>query len=149
MSRVLLAWILLAVASTGASPATEPQIGAADRDAVAAAHDRWFAGILGKYDVLSDVLAPDVTLRFPAGNQMPRAQFLSLLETKQLFYDAAEHHETDIRVYGDAGVVTGKSTLQLRLRGTASSERLAYTAVYIRAERKWTLVAWQSTVAQR
>jgi hypothetical protein len=39
--------------------------GQADRETVAAAHDRWFAGILGRYDVLADVLAPDVTLRFP------------------------------------------------------------------------------------
>ena len=149
MSRLLMPLVFLAVASIGTPRDTGVQVGTTDREAVAAAHERWFAGLLGRYDVLSDVLASDVTLRFPGGNEMPRTQFLSLLETKQLFYDSAEHHETEIRVYADAGVVTGKSTLQLRLRGNPSSERLAYTAVYIRITNKWTLVAWQSTIARR
>ena len=149
MARALLAWTVIALTSTGTVLTTDSQSAATDRDAVATAHGRWFAGILGTYDVLSDVLAPDVTLRFPGGNQMPRAQFLNLLETKQLFYDAAEHHETEIRVYGDAGVVTGKSTLRFRLKGNADSERLAYTAVYVRTKGNWTLVAWQSTRESR
>jgi len=106
------------------------------REAVAAAHARWLAGILGRYDVLAEVLAPDVSLRFPGGSQWSRSSYLNLLETKQAFYDSADHHEMEVRVYGDAAVVTGKSTLQGRFKANAFSERLAYTAVYIRAGAK-------------
>lgn len=145
MSRRLALLVVLALTSVAHSSEVGLGVGQTDHEAVAAAHDRWFAGILGRYDVLADLLAPDVTLRFPGGNQMPRSEFLGLLEAKQLFYDSANHHEKEIRVYGDAAVVTGKSTLRYRLRGNAGSELLAYTAVYVRANAKWSLVAWQST----
>jgi len=125
-----------------------PAPGTAGSAGIRAAHDRWFAGILGDRARLSDVLAPDVTLRFPGGNQVTRTQFLTLLQTGQLLYDAAEHQETNIRIYGDAGVVTGRSMLRFRFQGKAESERLAYTAVYVRTSGRWTLVAWQSTIDQ-
>jgi hypothetical protein len=144
-SGVVLSFLSLGCALASNTPAEPNQ---ADSEAVAAAHSRWFAGLLGRYDVLSDVLAQEVTLRFPGGNQMPRAEFLSLLQTTDLVYDSAEHHATEIRVYGGTGVVTGSSTLELRYKGAAQSERLAYTAVYVRSNSKWTLVAWQSTVVQ-
>ena len=149
MKAGLVLWILLASMMFGPLRTTAAQLGPADREAVAAAHGRWFAGLLGSYDMLSDVLAPEVSLRFPGGNQMERTRFLSLLQTKEVVYDSADHHATEIRVYGDAGVVTGTSTLQLRIRGTAISERLAYTAVYVRSNSKWTLVAWQSTLVKQ
>jgi ketosteroid isomerase-like protein len=144
MSR--LPWAIAVVAVTFVSAeALGPQARQSDREAVTAAHARWFTGILGRYDVLADVLAPDVTLRFPGGNQASRREFLDLLETKQLSYGSADHHETEVRVYGDAAIVTGRSTLQFRLKGNAGSEHLAYTAVYVRAGGKRSLVAWQST----
>jgi hypothetical protein len=118
---------------------------ATDNAAVSAAHASWFAGILGDRVVLNEVLAQDVTLRFPSGTEMPRSRFLSLLESGELAYDSAQHQETKIRLYGDTGIVTGRSTLRYRYQGKADSERLAYTAVYVRTSGRWVLVAWQST----
>lgn len=115
---------------------------------VRSAHERWFSGLIGDRAVLSEVLAADVTLRFPGGNQVPRNEFLRLLESGELAYDSATHSETEFRVYGNTGVVTGRSTLAHRFQGNASSERLAYTAVYIRTSEHWKMVAWQSTIDQ-
>lgn len=121
-----------------------------DAAAVAAAHNQWFASLLAE-DVpsLDTLLAPDVTLRFPGGNEMPRSRFLDLLQTGQLCYDSAEHEESHMRLYGRTGIVTGGSTLTYRFRDHTGSERLAYTAVYIQTGARWMLVAWQSTIAQQ
>ena len=120
---------------------------AADSVAVAHAHESWFRGLLAHdTTTLSAVLAPDITLGFPAGNVMPRQDFLRYKQDGQLFYDSAEHHELRIRVYPAAALVTGRSTLTYRFKGTAGSERLAYTATYIRFNGAWRMVAWQSTI---
>jgi hypothetical protein len=120
-----------------------------DSVAVHRAHSQWFDAILAEDTAaLSAILSPDVTLAFPAGNTMPRAAFLAYLQSGQLVYDSAQHHELRIRVYDAAAIATGKSTLGYRFKGTAGSERLAYTAVYVRSRSGWRMVAWQSTIAR-
>ena len=123
------------------------QASTADSVAVSQAHERWFRGLLAEdTTVLSTVVAPDVTLGFPGGNVMPRKDFLGYLQSGQLFYDSADHHDLRIRVYGAAAVVHGRSTLTYRFQKAAGSERLAYTATYIRSGGEWRMVAWQSTM---
>lgn len=123
------------------------QANATDSVAVSQAHERWFRGLLAHdTTTLSAVLAPDITLGFPAGNVMPRQDFLRYKQEGQLFYDSAEHQDLRIRVYLAVGVVTGRSTLTYRFKGTAGSERLAYTATYVRSNGEWRMVAWQSTI---
>ncbi len=140
----LIAAVLVPLAGSGQTPAGAPADTAGETD-VRAAHARWFAGILGDRAVLEQVLAPDVTLRFPGGNNMPREGFVGLLRSGELSYLSADHRDTTVRVYGDAAVVTGATTLGYRLGSKTDSERLAYTAVYVRRQGIWVLVAWQST----
>lgn len=119
----------------------------ADSVAVAQAHETWFRGLMAHdTTTLSPVLSADITLGFPAGNVMPRQDFLQYKQEGQLFYDSADHQELHIRVYAGVAVVTGRSTLAYRFKGTAGSERLAYTATYVRSSGQWRMVAWQSTI---
>jgi len=110
-------------------------------------HNQFFDGILKEDTALLDrVLSSDVTLSFPGGNIMARADFLALLSGGELFYDSADHHSLQARIYGDAAVVNGKSTLALRFQGESMTESLTYTATYVMSESSWQLAAWQSTV---
>ena len=138
----------LACVFIGISSSLGAQRAASDSIAVVNAHQQWFRGLL-THDTLalSAVLAPDVTLAFPGGNTMPRADFLGYLQGGQLFYDSANHEDLRVRVYSSAAVVTGRSTLAYRFQGSAGSERLAYTATYVRSASGWRMVAWQSTVS--
>ena len=123
------------------------QTSAPDSVAVHQAHDGWFRGLIAHDTTnLSAVLAPDVTLGFPGGNVMPRQDFLRYKQEGQLFYDSADHQELHIRVYSGVAMVTGRSILAHRFKGTAGYERLAYTATYLRSNGKWRMVAWQSTI---
>lgn len=115
--------------------------------AVRKSHAAWFDALLaGDTAALEQLLAADVTLAFPGGNLMPRAEFLSYLKSGELFYDTAEHEDMLVRIYGATGVVTGRSTLGYRFKGKPGVERLRYTAVYARTDTRWWLVAWHSTI---
>ena len=115
--------------------------------AVRKSHAAWFDALLAEdIATLEQLLARDVTLAFPGGNLMPRAEFLLNLKSGELFYDTAEHEETSVRTYGAAGIVTGRSTLGYRFKGKPGVERLRYTAVYVRTDTTWRLMAWHSTI---
>jgi ketosteroid isomerase-like protein len=136
--------IILVVMST-VVPAQETSTKA--EQAIRKTHNAWFNALL-KEDVtsLDSLLSGDVTLSFPGGNLMPRMEFLSYFKAGELFYDSAQHVNSMIRVYGETGIVTGQSNLAFRFKGNAGSERLRYTAVYIRKDGRWLLTAWQSTI---
>lgn len=135
------------------SPATgeKPREPAVDPEqAIRNTHTAWFDALLGEdANALDNLVADDVTLAFPGGNLMPRADFLSYLKRGELFYDTADHEDALVRVYGTVGVVTGRSNLGYRFTGNAGLERLTYTAVYARREERWQLVAWHSTLRRQ
>ena len=79
---------------------------------------------------------------------MPRAEFLSLLESKQLSYHTAEHETVEFRAYGNTAVVMGVSNLSYSYKGSDDFERLTYTAVYVKTDDQWKMVVWQSTRPQ-
>lgn len=136
--------VILAV-SSAAGLASEPA--GKTEQGIRKAHAAWFDGLLAENAAALDrLLAADVTLAFPGGNLMPRAEFLSYLKAGELYYDTAEHEDTLVRVYGTTGVVTGRSNLAYRFKGKAGFERLRYTAVYAGGDGQWRLVAWHSTV---
>ena len=117
-----------------------------DSVAVCKVHDAWFEGLLSEdTTIVSRVLSPDVTLGFPGGNDMPRDNFLNFLQGGELFYDTADHQGLQVRVYGDAAIITGKTTFLYRFQGVSNSESLTYTAMYVRRGKSWQMVGWQST----
>jgi hypothetical protein len=112
------------------------------------AHQSWFDGLLNEdFSFFEGFLAEDITLGFGMSS-MPRADFLKHLSSGELFYDEAEHLDVLFRVYGDTGVVTGRSNLRYRWQGNEGFERLRYLAVYVATASGWKLVAWQSAIGE-
>ena len=50
-----------------------------------------------------------------------------------------------VRVYGGAGIVTGTARMESTARGQDTRFRIRYIAVYVKAQERWQMVAWQST----
>ena len=46
-----------------------------------------------------------------------------------------------MRVYGTAGIVTGTAGMAIQVRGQEASFRIRYTAVYIKLDDRWQIVA--------
>jgi ketosteroid isomerase-like protein len=94
---------------------------------------------------LDRLLADDLTYVHSTGELNDRTQFLASISSKTTQYRSIEPGETDVRVYGDTAVVTGRAAMKVTAKGQDLSFVLQYTAVYVRREGLWKLAAWQST----
>lgn len=106
---------------------------------VAAATERNDANTLAPY------LAADFTFVNPAGLLLSKEQFLNNMRTGRLRNTSYKVDEMRVRIYGNAAVVTYRSTVA----GTAGMQeeypRRRRTTMLIKREGRWLIVAQQST----
>jgi ketosteroid isomerase-like protein len=94
---------------------------------------------------LERVLSEELTYAHSTGKVEHKGEFLSMLASGKLRYKDFRCSDLQIRVYGNAAVVTGKADIRVEFEGREHHELLRYTAVYVRTEGSWQMVAWQST----
>jgi len=119
---------------------------AASREALLQANADRFAAMVGR-DLrgLDTLLAPELTYIHTDGILESKAEFLATLGTGRLRYQAIEPDELEARLYGDAGVITGQSGMQVKVGEELLRFRIRFTALYRRDGARWVLVAWQAT----
>jgi ketosteroid isomerase-like protein len=138
----LTAAILLLTGTTHAQDTTE-ELRRLDREIAVAtwtADPVWFA----------ENLTDDFVLITPGGMRRTKRDVIDELATPGLKMDAYEPTEVQIRVYGDAGIVTGRILQRFTLGGIRYANDLRYTDVYVRRKGRWYLATVHtSTVAVR
>ena len=114
------------------------------------AHQSFMDGILAEdYKLVDQLLAEDVTLGFPNGGFTPKQDYINALKTGNLFYDSSTYEYSNIRIYGNTGIVNGKSSLVFRYKDEKGHwfkmlEHLSYTTIYYIDKNIVKMVAWQS-----
>ena len=120
------------------------------KEKVRKAHQSFINGILAEdYQLVDQLLAEDVTLGFPDGGFFPKQDYVNALKNKTLFYDSSANLSSNVRMYGNIGVVNGRGDLVFRYKDEKGEwykmlEHLSFTAVYVVKGAKTTMVAWQS-----
>lgn len=120
------------------------------KEKVRKAHQSFIDGILAEdYQVVDQLLAEDVTLGFPNGGFSLKRGYVDALKNKTLFYDSSANLSSNIRIYGNTGVVNGRGDLVFRYKDEKGEwykmlEHLSFTAVYVVDKNKVKMVAWQS-----
>lgn len=120
------------------------------KDKIQRTHQSFLDGILAEdYNLVDQLLADDVTLGFPDGDFSPKQGYVNALKNGTLFYDSSSNQSSNIRIYGNTGVVNGKGDLVFRYRDEKGEwfkmlEHLSFTAVYVMVNDKVKMVAWQS-----
>lgn len=116
------------------------------REALLASNSARFAAMV-RDDLLSldTLLASELTYIHSDGALESKAQFLSTLKSGQLRYQAIEPTDLEARLYGNVGVVTGRSRMRVRVGSELLRFSIRFTALYRRAATSWVLVAWQAT----
>lgn len=120
------------------------------QDKIQKAHQSFMDGILAEdYKLVDQLLAEDVTLGFPHGGFTPKQDYINALKSGNLFYDSSSHECPNIRIYGNTGIVNGKSSLVFRYKDEKGQwfkmlEHLTYTTVYNMDKNTVKMVAWQS-----
>ncbi len=117
-------------------------------------HQSFFAAILAEdYKLVDQILSDDVTFGSPDGNFAPKSQYIENLKSGVLFYDSVTELSSQVRTFGNTGVVNGTADLTYRFKskdGTMPKNlvHLTYTAVYVMDKQSIRMVAWQATLRQ-
>jgi hypothetical protein len=94
---------------------------------------------------LRELFADGLRYGHANGDVHAKEELLGLLGSGRLDYRAIRVDEEDERRLGDAFVVTGRQTVEVRAGGRDVTSRSVFTAVYARDGGRWRLVAYQST----
>jgi ketosteroid isomerase-like protein len=116
-----------------------------ERDIMQCDDRRFKAMVRGDLATLRMALADDLTYTHSSGQHDTKAQFLGSLTLGQLSYKSIIPEARSVHVYGRAGIVTGTARMEITARGQDSRFRIRYLAVYVKAQDRWQMVAWQST----
>lgn len=141
--RVLFLSFGLTLAGSGLI-AQEPA--SLDQKALLASNSaRFTAMVRGDLTALDTLLGPELSYIHSDGVLESKAQFLATLRTGRLRYQAIEPGDLKTRLYGDVGVVTGRSRMGVIAGSELLQFSVRFTAIYRHTAKSWVLVAWQAT----
>lgn len=106
---------------------------------------RFAAMVAGDVAALDKMLGPDLSYTHSNGLVQDRAAFLAALRQGTLRYESMTPSDVRVRLYEPAGIVTGRIDMKVSLDGKESQIAARYTAVYVRRDGRWQLVAWHSS----
>ena len=116
-----------------------------ERDIMQCDDRRFKAMVRGDLTALRMALADSLTYTRSSAVHDTKAQFLDALRLGQFSYKSIIPEARSVRVYGGAGIVTGTARMEITTLGHDTRFRIRYLAVYVKAQDRWQLVAWQST----
>jgi len=106
---------------------------------------RFEAMVKADISALKSIFAEDLTYTHTNGETETKSSFLSTIETATFKYEAIQTTSTNVRIYGDTGVITGRGKIKLLAFGTPMSMDVSFIEVQVKSGGRWQLVAWQST----
>jgi ketosteroid isomerase-like protein len=90
---------------------------------------------------LRHALDPGFTLTGSTGVVTDFAQNISEVEKREPAYDVFRNHDQVVRLYGDAAIVTGVTTVEGRAGGEAFAADFQFTDTWVRRDGRWLLAA--------
>jgi ketosteroid isomerase-like protein len=95
----------------------------------------------GDVAFLTDFLDETFTLTDSRGQVTTRAQNLAEVKAREPRYDVFRNHSMRVRLYGDAAVVTGITSIKGSSGGQAFAADFQFTDTLIRRHGQWRMVA--------
>ena len=93
-------------------------------------------------------LTDDYVLITPTGSIKSKRDVIRELATPGMKMDAFEPFDVQVRIYGEAAIITGRMRQRFLLGGIRYANDLRYTDVYVKRKGRWQVVsAHTSTVA--
>ena len=91
------------------------------------------------------IVGDDYVFTNPDAVMRTKAQMVSAYDSGSIKYESVKFDEIKVHPYGDAAVVTGRSTVKGMDGGKDISGQFRYTRVYVKRQGRWQLVATQVT----
>ncbi len=99
--------------------------------------------VRGDADALDRLYADDFVYTTFDGSVRDKKQQLAFTRSGDLRLESGRSDDVNIRIYGNTAVMTGRFTARGKLNGKDLSIRERYTAVWVRKNSRWRLVAEQ------
>ena len=99
----------------------------------------------GDVAAVENMTSEDYTFITPRGMLLTRAQMLKGVANGAFGNEYRELYDLNIRVYGNAAVVTGRTRLTRQEGGKDYSDAYRFTRVYVRQKDSWRAVALQAS----
>jgi Domain of unknown function (DUF4440) len=115
-------------------------------DQLLAADDaRYRALMASDVEALDRLLTDDFTYTHNAGYCDEKAAYLDRIRRGAVRYSDWDRVSANIRIYGDAGVMSGHMRMVANLPDQAVPLDNLYLAAWMRLQGQWRLAAWSST----
>jgi ketosteroid isomerase-like protein len=107
---------------------------------------RWMESYVnGDVVFLEQHLAQEYVSTFPDGAVLDKKGEIDALLSGAVALSEMRASEMRVRVYGDAAVITGQSTIKARVKDRDESGQFRFTDVWIKQGERWLAVASQVT----
>ena len=104
--------------------------------------NEWADAILKReFSFLDRIIADDYTTIGPLGNVYTKAQEITAMKLGWITVTSLVLDEIKVRVYGDAAVVTGRSTNKETIKGKDFNNQYRWTDTWIKLGGRWQCVA--------
>ena len=96
--------------------------------------------------VLERLYSEEFVYTTPDGEVRDKAQQLAFTKTGDLRLESGQSDDVRVRIYGNTAVMTGRFTATGKFRGKSIDIRERYTAVWVKKQGRWRLVAEQGNL---
>lgn len=119
--------------------------GTAEQELVAAQRARFDATVSGDVAALERLIADDLIYLHSTGRVDTKRSFIDSLAARGLPYRAFGVEEQQVRMLGDAGIISAVILLTQRGADGEHSHRSRCSTVWARRDGRWQQVFWQAT----
>ena len=115
-------------------------------DLLALETQRYQAIVQSDIEFLDTLLDDRLIFTHASGKVDNKDSFFGSLTSGNLDYRTIDIEDAEVRMYESCGVVTGKSHLEINVRGEDRRLSLRFTTVWVQQGNDWKVVAYQSTL---
>ena len=117
-----------------------------DKDDLGRLETTWNeAHLKGDATTLAQLWEDSLVVTVPGMAPMNKNDSLAVWRSGQFKFDKYQTSEIDIRVYGDAAVVTGKVLRTRTFNGRTVDDNWRFTKMYIKQRGQWKVVAYHAS----
>ncbi|MBO9198646.1 MULTISPECIES: nuclear transport factor 2 family protein [Niastella] len=140
MKRLLTGMLFVFILNTAFSQSK-------DIEAIKSLNEAWLKSYPARDSLtLSKILADDFILVNPRGINMTKTEVLHSLHSPEVETVSVHIDSVGVRLFGDMGLITCKTTFILRMNNKESTGKNCYSDLYAKRNGRWSAVAAHVTL---
>lgn len=107
---------------------------------------RYAAQISGDIPALERMFDEELVYAHSTGALDGKSGFIESIKSGRVKYRSMERHDTQIRIFGALGILTGRSKFEVSVNGIESVVRLSFHSIWEKRLSGFHFISWQATL---